>query len=138
MDRSVKSFTRPCRAVVAWKTASCGPSNASGPCWGSCPSSPSGFCRSARRHAGPRQATSDAPDAAVAGHRLEIPPTAITRRRDVQRGVARLGGFLVHKGDGEPGWPTLWFGFERLFLRMLGAQLASALPPPERGERQGL
>lgn len=28
--------------------------------------------------------------------------------------VARLGGFIGRKADGEPGWQTLWLGFQRL------------------------
>ncbi|WP_377806471.1 IS4 family transposase (plasmid) [Azospirillum sp. A29] len=70
---------------------------------------------------------------AVARRCLEIPPAAVTSHRDFHRGVARLGGFLARKRDGEPGWQTLRFGFERLFLLMLGAQLASALDPPRCG-----
>ena len=32
------------------------------------------------------------------------------------RELAGLGGFLGRKGDGEPGWITLWRGFEKLHL----------------------
>ena len=28
--------------------------------------------------------------------------------------VARLGGFLARKSDGEPGWQTLWEGWQQL------------------------
>ena len=34
--------------------------------------------------------------------------------RDFYRELAGLGGFLGRKGDGEPGWITLWRGFEKL------------------------
>lgn len=34
--------------------------------------------------------------------------------RDFIRHLAGLGGFLMRKGDGEPGWITLWRGTERL------------------------
>ena len=34
--------------------------------------------------------------------------------RQFWHAVARLGGFLARKGDGEPGWQTLWLGFQRL------------------------
>ena len=34
--------------------------------------------------------------------------------RDFYRELAGLGGFLGRKGDGEPGWITLWRGFEQL------------------------
>lgn len=30
------------------------------------------------------------------------------------REVAKLGGFLARKGDGEPGWITIWRGWEKL------------------------
>jgi hypothetical protein len=32
------------------------------------------------------------------------------------REVAKLGGFLARKGDGEPGWITIWRGWEKLNL----------------------
>jgi hypothetical protein len=34
--------------------------------------------------------------------------------RQFWHGVARLGGFLGRKSDGEPGWQTLWRGWQRL------------------------
>jgi hypothetical protein len=40
------------------------------------------------------------------------------------REVAKLGGFLGRKGDGEPGWQTLWRGWQQLDLMTVGAQLA--------------
>ena len=40
------------------------------------------------------------------------------------REVAKLGGFLGRKSDGEPGWQTLWRGWQRLDLMTLGASLA--------------
>jgi hypothetical protein len=38
------------------------------------------------------------------------------------RALARLGGFLGRKHDGEPGWLTLWQGFEKLHLFLRGAE----------------
>lgn len=35
--------------------------------------------------------------------------------------VARLGGWLGRKHDGQPGWITLWRGFDKLILMMRGA-----------------
>ena len=32
----------------------------------------------------------------------------------VVRLVARLGGFLARKGDGEPGVKTIWLGMQRV------------------------
>ena len=37
------------------------------------------------------------------------------------RALAGLGGFLGRKCDGEPGWITLWRGFEKLLLMLRGA-----------------
>jgi hypothetical protein len=39
------------------------------------------------------------------------------------RGVARLGGFLGRKGDGDPGVRSLWRGYQRLQDMVLGYQL---------------
>jgi hypothetical protein len=39
-------------------------------------------------------------------------------------GVARLGGFLGRKCDGEPGWKTLWRGQHKLQALLEGARLA--------------
>lgn len=41
------------------------------------------------------------------------------------RELAKLGGFLGRKGDGEPGWITLWRGWEKLHLMLRGAELAT-------------
>jgi len=40
------------------------------------------------------------------------------------REVAKLGGFLGRKSDGEPGWITVWRGWEKLNNFVRGAQLA--------------
>jgi hypothetical protein len=45
----------------------------------------------------------------------------ITTIRDFLRQLAGLGGFLCRKGDGEPGWITLWYGMEKLLLCVRGA-----------------
>jgi hypothetical protein len=41
--------------------------------------------------------------------------------REFLRAVAGLGGHLGRKGDGEPGWITIWRGFEKLMLIARGA-----------------
>ena len=46
----------------------------------------------------------------------------VTTVRDFYRAMARLGGFLARKSDGEPGWITLWRGFEKLHLLVRGAE----------------
>jgi Transposase Tn5 dimerisation domain len=45
--------------------------------------------------------------------------------REFFRGVARLGGFLGRKGDGEPGWITIWRGWQVLHWMRQGAPLAT-------------
>ena len=42
--------------------------------------------------------------------------------RDFYREMAKLGGFLGRKSDGEPGWLTVWRGFEKLHLCLRGAE----------------
>lgn len=44
---------------------------------------------------------------------LGVAATAWTVR-DFIRGVATIGGFLGRKCDGEPGWKTLWRGYQKL------------------------
>jgi hypothetical protein len=41
------------------------------------------------------------------------------------RELAKLGGFLGRKRDGEPGWITVWRGWEKLNMLVRGAELAS-------------
>jgi transposase-like protein/transposase Tn5 family protein/DDE family transposase len=52
--------------------------------------------------------------------------------REFFRGVARLGGFLARKGDGEPGWQTTWRGWEKLMLMIRGYSLASSRQNPKK------
>jgi hypothetical protein len=40
------------------------------------------------------------------------------------RQLAMLGGFLGRKSDGEPGWITIWRGWQKLYLLVRGAELA--------------
>lgn len=42
--------------------------------------------------------------------------------RDFYRQLAGLGGFLLRKRDGEPGWITLWRGTDKLLLALRGYQ----------------
>jgi hypothetical protein len=48
--------------------------------------------------------------------------TPIKTVREFFRGLASLGGFLGRKGDGEPGWQTIWGGLETLLLCLRGAE----------------
>jgi hypothetical protein len=50
--------------------------------------------------------------------------------RNVLRCIARLGGFIGRKSDGEPGWITIWRGWQFLLPMVEGFDLA-------RGERCG-
>lgn len=43
--------------------------------------------------------------------------------RDFWRGLARLGGFIGRKSDGEPGWQTIWGGYTRFQDMLMGATL---------------
>ncbi len=45
------------------------------------------------------------------------------------RELAVLGGFLGRKHDGEPGWITIWRGWEKLHLMMRGVEVATELGP---------
>ena len=44
--------------------------------------------------------------------------------RQFWREVAKLGGFLGRKPDGEPGWQTIWRGWRKLDLMTIGVTLA--------------
>ena len=73
------------------------------------------------------------PDEAVAAdafgpHALAIlaeewgePPGGWTQR-SVLVAVARLGGFLARKGDGQPGWQTIWRGWHQLMWMCQGLE----------------
>jgi hypothetical protein len=43
--------------------------------------------------------------------------------------MAKLGGFIGRKGDGDPGIRTLWQGYRELQLILLGMRLAKADQP---------
>ena len=50
-------------------------------------------------------------------------PLEAMTAREFWRDVARLGGFLARKGDGDPGWKTLWRGWLELEAMTAGATL---------------
>jgi len=54
---------------------------------------------------------------------LKRPPRKLTTR-EFWRETARMGGFLCRKGDGDPGWITLWRGWQQLELLAEGMELA--------------
>ncbi len=45
------------------------------------------------------------------------------------RELAKLGGFLGRRHDGEPGWIAIWRGWDKLQLMMRGADAAADLDP---------
>lgn len=47
--------------------------------------------------------------------------------REFYREVAKLGGFLGRKSDGEPGWITIWRGWEKLHTLVRGAELIASV-----------
>jgi hypothetical protein len=49
------------------------------------------------------------------------PPAGWTHRTTLLA-VARLGGFLARKGDGNPGWQTIWRGWQRLLWMARGLE----------------
>jgi hypothetical protein len=54
--------------------------------------------------------------------------TSLTAGR-FYRELAKLGGFLGRKHDGDPGWITIWCGWDKLQLMMRGADAAADLGP---------
>jgi hypothetical protein len=50
--------------------------------------------------------------------------------REAVRQVARLGGFLARRGDGEPGVKTIWRGLRRLEDLVTGWKLSLQNPVP--------
>ena len=52
----------------------------------------------------------------------------VSTAREFVRAVAKLGGFLGRRCDGEPGWKTLWRGYQRLRDLVLGLKLSEKRP----------
>ena len=52
------------------------------------------------------------------------PPVGPPTRRWFWLAIAKLGGFQARKGDGDPGWLTLWRGWQVLMLLARGYELA--------------
>jgi hypothetical protein len=71
------------------------------------------LCASVKSQRSPRQAK-------------RVAPTAETiTNREFYRQMAQLGGFIGRKSDGEPGWQTLWRGFEKLHNMVAGHETIS-------------
>lgn len=58
--------------------------------------------------------------------------------REAVRGIARLGGFLGRRGDGEPGVTVLWRGFQQLREITTMYRIMRAPAPPPSGGPPGL
>ncbi len=65
----------------------------------------------------------------ILASKLGVPATTLTVR-GFWRGVARMGGFLGRRRDGQPGWKTLWRGWLYLDTMAQGARLVAGLPSP--------
>ena len=64
--------------------------------------------------------------AAYVLNRQKLPDTPYTLN-EVARLVARLGGFLARKGDGEPGVKTIWLGMQRILDFAAGIRISREL-----------
>jgi hypothetical protein len=60
---------------------------------------------------------------ALKGLKPKITITTLTVH-EFFRELAKLGGFLARKHDGEPGWQTIWRGYKKLHLIVEGMKLA--------------
>lgn len=89
-----------------------------------------GLRDAARRDGG---APVDVPETTIRILAAKLQQTAdcFTTNRDFLRGVARLGGFLARKSDGEPGWQTIWKGWFVLMILVEGYELAQAITSPK-------
>jgi hypothetical protein len=67
----------------------------------------------------------------LAAHRRQPWKKMTTRQFWIE--TARLGGFLARKGDGDPGWLTLWQGWQQLETMTMGFDLAER----SKGKRCG-
>lgn len=62
----------------------------------------------------------------VVAHLAQVPLDQLTVRHCWRR-IAQMGGYLGRKGDGDPGWKTLWQGWLHLQTLLEGIHLASQL-----------
>ena len=60
----------------------------------------------------------------AARKRLKRTTAASMTIGEFYRELAKLGGFLGRKSDGEPGWITIWRGWQKLYLLVRGSELA--------------
>lgn len=62
----------------------------------------------------------------VVAYLARVSPERLTSRRCWHR-IAQAGGYLGRKGDGEPGWKTLWKGWLYIQTLLEGVHLAAEL-----------
>lgn len=63
---------------------------------------------------------------AVVAAKVGLPRTGLTVQQ-CWYAIARLGGYLARKGDGPPGWKTLWRGWLQVQALLEGVHLAARL-----------
>ena len=63
----------------------------------------------------------------AARKRLKNTTAANMTIREFYRELAKLGGFLGRKSDGEPGWITIWRGWQKLYTLVRGAEIAQTI-----------
>jgi hypothetical protein len=68
----------------------------------------------------------------VLAQRLDWTITEPVTMDDFWRGVAQLGGHLGRRGDGPPGWKTIWRGWQYLDDLVTGARLYAAMSTSRR------
>jgi hypothetical protein len=66
-------------------------------------------------------------------HKTDKAPSSPPGLRAAVRQIARLGGFLARKGDGEPGVKTIWRGLRRLEDLVTGWKLSQEPGPQSYG-----
>lgn len=62
----------------------------------------------------------------VVAHLAHVPTAKLTTQQCWQT-IARQGGYLGRKGDGPPGWKTLWLGWSYVQSLLKGVHLATLL-----------
>ena len=82
-----------------------------------------------------RDARPEEPAESVASAAELVAVRGVSRRgvrtvREFVDAVAKLGGYLGRRGDGPPGWQSLWRGYQRLADIVLGLELAATHNTP--------
>jgi hypothetical protein len=63
----------------------------------------------------------------AARKRLKLTNVAAMTIGEFYRELARLGGFMGRKSDGEPGWITIWRGWQKLYMLVRGGELVQTI-----------